>query len=228
MARLARLSVAGYPHHIIQRGNNRQPIFLDDTDYAHMLHLLRDAAVRHHVALHAWVLLPGELQLLATPEQADGLPHMMQDVGRSYVRGFNNRHLRSGTLWEGRYRCTVLDADPWLLKAMVCLDLLPVQQGLVAHPHDYPWSSSAAYTGHYSLQGVTMPPQVWQLGNTPFARESAYQSLLKAPDALASMASLQEHALHGWVQGSAEFVRHLQQLTGRRLQKKAPGRPLKA
>ena len=83
MARLARLSVAGYPHHVIQRGNNRQAIFLDETDYERMLQLLREASARHRVGLHAWVLLPGQMQLLATPQDADGLPRMMQDVGRA-------------------------------------------------------------------------------------------------------------------------------------------------
>ena len=226
MARLARLSVAGYPHHVIQRGNNRQAIFLDEPDYEHMLQLLREASARHRVGLHAWVLLPGQLQLLATPPETDSLPRMMQDVGRAYVRAFNNRHRRSGTLWEGRYRNTVVDPDR-LLQAMACLDSLPVREHLAPAPAAYAWSSSAHYTGERSERMVTPPAQSWQLGNTPFAREGAYRALLESHDTLADCARFQEAALGGWVWGSDDFVLHLQQSTGRRLQKTQAGRPPK-
>ncbi|WP_323031741.1 transposase [Brachymonas denitrificans] len=224
MARLARLSVAGYPHHVIQRGNNRQAIFLDETDYERMLQLLREASARHRVGLHAWVLLPGQMQLLATPQDAEGLPRMMQDVGRAYVRTFNNRHLRSGTLWEGRYRNTVVDPD-LLLHAMACLDSLPVREQLARSPEGYAWSSSAHYTGQRSERMVTPPTQIWQLGNTPFAREDAYRALLHEHESGHGCAQFQEAALGGWAHGSPDFVLQLQQLTGRRLQKSQAGRP---
>lgn len=226
MARLARLSVAGYPHHVIQRGNNRQAIFRDDSDYERMLQLLREASARHRVGLHAWVLLPGQLQLLATPQDTEGLSRMMQDVGRAYVRAFNNTHLRSGTLWEGRYRNTVVDPD-LLLHAMACLDSLPVRERLASEPHAYPWSSSAHYTGQRSERLVTPPVQIWQLGNTPFAREDAYRALLDGQAASPNCQRFLEAALGGWVWGSEAFVLQLQQLAGRRLQKKQAGRPAK-
>ena len=101
MARQPRLTVPGYPHHVIQRGNNRQPIVLDDADRLRLLALLAEHAPRCKVALHAYVLMDNHFHLLATPETQDGLPQMMQAVGRSYVRYFNNRHGRSGTLWAG-------------------------------------------------------------------------------------------------------------------------------
>ena len=144
MARLPRLSVANYPHHIIQRGNNRQVICADEADFEQLLTLLREAAQRHRVALYSWVLLPEQMQIIATPETAEGVPRMMQDMGRAYVRYFNNRYVRTGTLWEWRYRNTVLDPER-VVAAMVCLDWLPVHRQLAEQPRDWVWSSSAFY-----------------------------------------------------------------------------------
>ena len=227
MARLARLCVPGYPHHIIQRGNNRQPICITQADYQHLLVVVREAAARYRVGLHAWVLLPDEFQLILTPPDAQALPLMMQDLGRRHVRHFNATHLRSGTLWEGRYRSTVLDPDDSLLAAMACLDRQPLLRGLAPQPEDYPWSSCASYAGLRSESQLTMPPQIWALGNTPFAREDAYRRLLDDMDVQQRCGQLQQAARQGWVQGSEAFVRTLQQLTGRRLEKKSPGRPRK-
>ena len=111
MARLPRLTLPGMAHYVIQRGNNLQPIFEDVQDYETMKDLMREMARRFQVDLHAYVLLPAQFHVLATPETEEGLPLFMQSVGRSYVRYFNNRHGRSGTLWEGRYRSTVLEAS---------------------------------------------------------------------------------------------------------------------
>ena len=101
MARLPRLTLPGYPHHIIQRGNNRQMIFADTQDFATMMALLAENAHKFAVAVHAYVLMDNHFHLLATPATAEALPLMMQAVGRSYVRYFNQRHARSGTLGEG-------------------------------------------------------------------------------------------------------------------------------
>jgi len=119
MARLPRLTLAGYPHHIIQRGNNRQVIFADAQDFEAMLALLADNAQKFAVAVHAYVLMDNHFHLLATPATAEALPLMMQAVGRSYVRYFNQRHGRTGTLWEGRYRSTLIETERYLLACMV-------------------------------------------------------------------------------------------------------------
>ncbi len=118
MARLPRLTIPGQPHYVVQRGNNLQAIFVDGQDYASMKDLLREMGRRFGVEIHAFILLPNQLHLLLTPQTAQSLPQFMQSVGRTYVRTFNNRHGCSGTLWEGRYRATVLEAQAWLLPAM--------------------------------------------------------------------------------------------------------------
>lgn len=227
MARLARLNVPHYPHHVIQRGHNGQPIALDESDSQCLADALREAGMRHGVALHAWVILRNEFQCIATPADLQALPRMMQDVGRSYVRHFNRAHLRSGTLWEGRYRNTVVDPQR-LLTAMACLDMLPVWQGLCTDPELYAWSSCGFYTGHRHERGLQLPAQLWQLGNTPYAREMAYRALLHDPQLAREGEALQQAALHGWVKGSDAFVQALQQHTARRLQKKSAGRPVQS
>ncbi|MEY3381908.1 MAG: hypothetical protein RL468_2506, partial [Pseudomonadota bacterium] len=140
MARLARLTVADFPHHVIQRGNNRQPIFLDDADRRFMLDLLLEKASVLGVAIHAYVLMDNHFHLLATPRDSDGLPKMMQGVGRQYVRYFNKRYRRSGTLWEGRYRSNLIDSEAYLLTCMAYIELNPVRAGMVERAQDFPWS----------------------------------------------------------------------------------------
>ena len=158
MARLPRLTLADLPHHVIQRGNNRQPIFVDRADHARLLALLADHAPRLGVALHAYVLMANHFHLLATPSTADGLPLLMQAVGRGYVRWFNDRHGRSGTLWEGRYRSTLIQPDPWLMACMVYIDLNPVRSGVVPDAAAYLWSSYGHYAGLRNDRFLTPPP----------------------------------------------------------------------
>lgn len=225
MARLARLTLAGHPHHIIQRGNNGQAIFLSTQDRETMLSLFEAQARQHGVALHAYVLMDNHFHLLATPQTAAGIPKFMQAVGRSYVRYFNDLHQRRGTLWEGRYRATLIQAERFLLPCMAYIDLNPVRAGLVAQASDYPWSSHAHYLGQRQDKWLTPHPQIWALGNTPFAREAAYAELVQAGLDSRSQTALTDAAMQGWALGDAAFVANLQSQTGRRLSKKAPGRP---
>ncbi|TNF62844.1 MAG: transposase, partial [Burkholderiales bacterium] len=225
MARLPRLTVPGYPHHVIQRGNNRQPVFLDDSDRQQMLALLGEYAGPFGVAIHAYVLMDNHLHLLLTPQSPDGLALFMQAVGRRYVRRFNDRHGRSGTLWEGRYRSTVLEADQHLLDCMVYIDLNPVRAGLVEQAAQYPWSSHRHYIGQRNDRLVTPHPLWWTLGNTPFAREMAYAERVHAGLDMTRQDALTRATLHGWALGSADFVAALQRQTARRAEPMRPGRP---
>ncbi|KAF1045712.1 transposase [Xylophilus sp.] len=225
MARLPRLSLAGLPHHVLLRGNNRQPVFDGDADYERMLALLAEHAAAEKVALHAYVLMPNHLHLLLTPGAADGLPRLMQALGRRYVRHFNDRHGRSGTLWEGRYRATVVQPDRWLLPCMVYLDLNPVHAALVGLPEDYPWSSHGHYAGQRPQRLLTPPAPFWELGNTPFAREAAYADRVRAGLSLAQQMAIVDATLAGWALGDAAFVAELQRTTPRRLTRSRAGRP---
>lgn len=225
MARLPRLTLPGYPHHVIQRGNNRQAIFLSDADRRHMLDLLDEHARRQDVALHAYVLMDNHFHLLATPADATGLPRMMQSVGRGYVRYFNDTHRRSGTLWEGRYRSTLIEAERYLLACMVYIDLNPVRAGMVVRAADHAWSSYAHYAGLRADRLITPHALYWVLGNTPFAREAAYAELVHAGVRAEQQRALTESTLRGWALGDDRFVADLQKRTPRRLSRTTAGRP---
>jgi putative transposase len=225
MARLPRLTLADQPHHVIQRGNNRQAIFIDQADREMLLGLLGENAQRFGIALHAYVLMDNHFHLLATPSTAEGLPQWMQAIGRGYVRYFNNRHGRTGTLWEGRYRSTLIQADRYLLNCMAYIDQNPVRAGIAAEAGHYPWSSHAHYAGLRHDKLLTPHPLYWTLGNTPFAREAAYAELVRAGISLAEQTALTEATLHGWAAGDSAFLDSLQKTTERRVLKGRPGRP---
>lgn len=226
MARLPRLTLPGQPHYVVQRGNNLQAIFLDGQDYAAMKNLLREMGRRFGVDMHAFILLPNQLHLLVTPETAEGLPLFMQSVGRSYVRSFNNRHGRSGTLWEGRYRATVLEPQAWLLPAMVVLESQAVAQGVAGRAVDYGWSSARHNAGAQTDGMLRLHPAYWRLGDTPFAREAAYAMLLDRGVTEEVQEVVLGAAMKGWVLGGESFVQGLQQRTERRLSRQRAGRPV--
>jgi putative transposase len=228
MARLPRLTLPGYPHHVIQRGNNRQPIFATVADYRALLDLLEENAKKFEVAVHAYVLMSNHFHLLATPQTVDGLPKMMQAVGRTYVRYFNNTQKRTGTLWDGRYKSTLIQTDKYLLACMAYIDLNPVRAGLAAQPQDYPWSSHVHYLGVRTDRLITPHGLFWELGNTPFAREAAYAKLVQAGINPVQQLALSTATLRGWALGEPDFVADLQKRTQRRVEKSSAGRPFSA
>lgn len=228
MARLPRLTVPGHPHHVIQRGNNRQAIFASTADRVHFLALLDDNARKFGVAIHAYVLMDNHFHLLVTPHTDTAMPQMLQAIGRSYVRYFNDAQHRSGTLWEGRYKSTLIETERYLLACMVYIDLNPVRAGLVAQARDYLWSSHRHYVGLQVDKIITPHPLYWDLGNTPFAREAKYADLVQAGVSASQQEALTKATLHGWALGEAGFVSELQKQTNRRLSKVSAGRPVSA
>ena len=224
MARLPRLTLPGYPHHVIQRGNNRQAIFIDRADHEFMLKLLGDNAQSFNIALHAYVLMDNHFHLLATPSTDDGMSLWMQAVGRRYVRYFNDRHGRTGTLWEGRYKSTLIQTDSYLLTCMAYIDLNPVRAGMVTEARDHVWSSYGHYAGLRVDRLLTPHPLYWALGNTPFAREAAYAEMVRGGVSPSEQHRLTDATLHGWAVGDADFVGALQKITGRRAARGRAGR----
>ena len=225
MARLPRLTLPGYPHHIIQRGNNRQTIFTTAADYQYLLSLLNENAKKFAVDIHAYVLMTNHFHLLATPQTDTGLPQMMQAVGRSYVRYFNDLQTRTGTLWEGRYRSTLIQTDRYLLACMAYIDLNPVRAGMVTEARDYPWSSHGFYVGLRSDKLITPHALFWDLANTPFGREVAYADLVRTGVNAQQQAALTRSTLAGWALGGDGFVANLQKMTERRVTMAKAGRP---
>ena len=141
MPRLPRYVLPGQPQHVIQRGNNREPIFYDYSDYRFYLEKLAAACQKHDCSLHAYVLMTNHVHLLITPHSMDGIGKVLQMLGRYYVQYFNYTYDRTGTLWEGRYKATLIDSEQYLLTCMRYIELNLVRAGIEEHPKDYPWSS---------------------------------------------------------------------------------------
>ncbi|MYN37868.1 transposase [Duganella sp. FT109W] len=227
MARLPRLIVPNQPHHVIQTGLNNQDVFLDAEDYQTFLGWLRTAAKTYKVAIHAYCLMPNHLHLLLTPSDDNGLGQMMQWVGRYYVPYFNQKYVRSGTLWNGRYKTSLIDADAYFMLCSRYIEFNPVRNGLVARAEDYPWSSYCHHAGIRPDGLVTDHAKVWELGNTPFQREAAYSALSEPALSADEITLISNALLKGWPLGSQQFQTALQKKMKRQVLPAKRGRPFK-
>jgi len=225
MARMPRQAVAGLPHHVIQRGNNRQVVFVDDADRQQYLLWLGEAGKAHGLVVHAYVLMSNHVHLVCTPASDDALSTAMQALGRRYVRWFNRRHGRTGTLWEGRFRSSLIEADRYLLACQRYVESNPVRAGLVGSAAEWRWSSHRHYLGLAVDPLVRAHETVWALGNTPFERESAYRGLFEegAPDV--EQEWLRRRAGFGRPIASDRYQQQLESSHGVRLLARPVGRP---
>ena len=228
MARLPRLALAGHAHLVSLYGHSAQPVFIDDDDRRQFLAALREAALQQQVAVHAYVLLADHVHLLLTPATAAGLGALMQGLGRRYGAGFNRRHGRHGTLWDGRYRATVVQPGAHLLEAMLFIDHHAVRSAGAPLAADHTWSSARHHLGQVRDPLVTEGSAWWPLGNTPFEREAAYRRLLDDGLGAARAAALADAARKSWAVGDAAFIRALTAQTARPLQARPRGRPPKS
>lgn len=177
MPRPRRLAPAGFPLHIVQRGNNKQACFQSAKDYETYLGALEESARACEVDLHAYVLMTNHVHLLATPNSDSAASEMMQQLGRKYVLFFNKVHSRSGTLWEGRYRSSLIDTDHYLLACYRYIELNPVRAGIVPEPSLYRWSSFRS-NALGALSNLITPHAEWtSLGRTSEERCLAYRRL---------------------------------------------------
>jgi putative transposase len=227
MARLPRLTAPGVPHHLIQRGNNRQSIFADEVDCARYLGELGELAPLYGLAIHAYVLMPNHVHLVATPAERNTLAKVMQSLGRRYVRRFNDRHRRTGTLWEGRYRSAVVETDRYLLACMRYVELNPVRGSLVGEPALYRWSSHAHHVGLRVDPLITEHALYWALGNTPFERQIAYREMFQQSQDPIEIDAIRYATHHGWALGRKGFADSIAAKAGRRAVPAARGRPRK-
>jgi putative transposase len=216
MARLPRLSLPSYPHHVIQRGNNRQPIFLAPNDYAVFLECLRAAKQKCRARLYAYVLMTNHVHLLMEPEQVGDLGRFMQSVGRRYVRYINDVHMRTGTLWEGRFKSAVVSRDEYLIMCSRYIELNPVRAGMVRHPRDYPWSSYHRRALGHPDDLVDEDPWYLSLGNTTKDRAHVYANWLEASIADNEWELIRRATQQGRVVGNDAFQEEIGSQVGRR------------
>jgi len=180
MPRKPRFFVPGVAVHVVQRGHSRDPVFFDTQDYQAYLYWLDQGAKRYGVALHAYVLMTNHVHLLGTPGNSASVTRMMQYIGRQYVPYINRTYGASGSIWEGRYKASLVQDDEYLLTCMRYIELNPVRANMVRSPGHYRWSSfrhngqgkrDPLITGHRSYIA---------LGRTEAARSAAYKDLFKA------------------------------------------------
>jgi putative transposase len=211
MPRRARFCPAGYPIHVIQRGNNRQVIFTSDADIAAYAHWLEEGAERFNVAIHGWVFMTNHVHLLATSSDHTSLSQLMQFLGRLYVRYFNYTYTRSGTLFEGRFRSCIVQENLYLLTCLRYIELNPVRAGIVKDPGDYRWSS---YRSHgFGVRAGLWSPHCLYLGlaKKEKQRQDAWRALINETLDVEVVAKVRHCANTGLVLGTESFreqVRH--------------------
>ena len=223
MARLPRFSIPGQPQHVIVRGNNRGEIFCAEADYRFYLEKLKLACDTHGCEINAYVLMTNHVHLLITPNEEHGVGKSMQMLGRYYVQYYNYCFRRTGTLWEGRYKATLIDSESYLLTCMRYIELNPVRAGMVAHPSEYPWSSYLCNALGQQNELVTPYIEYLRLGKTDEERQAAYRQLFKHHIAESSMNEIREATNKAWVLGNEQFKQRVQKQLGRRVEPNAKG-----
>lgn len=228
VARLPRYAAPGMPQHVIQRGNNRSAMFAALSDYRFFLDVLRDACEHHGCRVHAYVLMTNHVHLLMTPEAALGISRVMQTVGRRYVRCFNDAHGRTGTLWEGRHRATLVDTNRYFLTCQRYIELNPVRGGLVADPGSYRWSSYRANALGVDDPLVTPHACYESLAADPIGRQLAYRDIVGRELADDDLNEIRDATNHGWALGTKRFRDDIAAMLSRRTQPERRGsRPRK-
>ena len=228
MARRPRLSIAGVPQHVIQRGNNRQATFFADEDYLLFLAYLGEAARKHGCSVHAYVLMTNHVHLLVTPNEPDAVSRTMQDVGRRYVQYVNFTYRRSGTLWEGRFRASLVDTQHYFLTCARYIELNPVRAGIAKAPEDYPWSSYRYYAFGQENGLLSAHAEYRALGSTETERHSAYRGLFRSVVDETGFQEIRETVNRGWPLGSERFKDEIEAALERATRPPQRGRPRKS
>ncbi|MCU0633585.1 MAG: transposase [Gemmatimonadaceae bacterium] len=217
------------PLHITQRGNNRGVTFTDVIDFSRYRGLLLQASREAQCEIHAYALMTNHVHLLVTPVDTRGASHLMQQLGRRYVRYFNARHGRTGTLWEGRFKSALIDSSRYLLACSRYIDLNPVRAGLVRAPGDYPWSSYRRLGLTEDDPVVTPHAEYAALARTRNEQARRYRHLCHIALSGDADDQIRRATRSGAAAGSAEFTRAVARSLQRRVTRMGHGgarRPL--
>lgn len=227
MPRPPRLELPGVPLHVVQRGNNRAACFFGDVDRRFYLKCLAQSAAARGCSVHAYVLMSNHVHLLVTPAEVGAVGAMMQDIGRRYVRVMNNIYGRTGSLWEGRFKASLIDSENYLFNCHRYIEENPVRAHMVPHAAAYPWSSHV----HYARRGVnrliTAYPQYHALGATEDERRTTFQSLFAVPLEQRVLEQIRTAINTDSAFGSERFLQETETLLGRSVRPPRRGRPRK-
>ena len=225
MPRKPRFNLPGYPLHVIQRGNNRQLCFFSPSDYRFYLECVSIACRKNSCQIHAYVLMTNHVHLLVTPAQEYGVSQFMQSVGRRYVRKINDLYDRTGSLWEGRYKASLVDEDAYLLTCYQYIEMNPVRAGMVEHPEQYPWSSYR-FNAHGKTDDLITPHSVYlALGKDKASQQQGYRKFFNRDLEKYQVDEIRNALNHELAFGSEQFKSSIQLTTKRRTRLFRAGRP---
>jgi putative transposase len=227
MPRKPRFFVSGAPVHVVQRGHNRSAIFFDDLDYLEYLRCLKQAADNYGCEIHAYVLMTNHVHLLLTPERADSVARLFQNLGRHYVGHINKTYQRHGSLWEGRYKSNVIESQAYLLSCMRYIEMNPVRAGMVDHPAKYRWSSYAANALGVDNAILTEHSEYVALAQLPENRQSTYCGLFDKEVESDELALLRESLQTGTPLGNEKFKAQIESVLDLKVGYARRGRPKK-
>jgi putative transposase len=226
MPRRSRLQAAGVPVHIIQRGNNRQACFFADEDYQFFLDHLARLARRFRCALHAYVLMTNHFHLLLSSELAVGPSLLMKFLGQRYVQYVNRAYKRSGSLWEGRFRSSLVQTERYVLGCYRYIEMNPVRANMVRHPVQYRWSSYAANAEGRAAEWITPHGEYRALGLDDLTRRAAYRGLFETELDRELLREIRVSTHGGYAIGSSRFREDIESALKLRATPRAPGRPM--
>ena len=228
MPRRPRLFLPGHPVHVVQRGNNRDQVFFEAGDAKKYLGWLQEAAAKHGLAVHAYVLMTNHVHLLVSPETFHALPRALRDVNWRYSRHINGTQTRTGSVWEGRYRASLIEADDYFFACSRYIELNPVRAGLAKSPSEYRWSSYRA-NAEGKDDGLTSPHALYTaLGETAAVRAAAYQSLFEGAFPDITLTAIRDAVNGGWPLGKDSFTAFATRQAGAPPIRRKRGRPARA
>jgi putative transposase len=227
MPRQPRYFIPNMPQHVIQRGIDRQAIFFKPHDYELYRNSLREAARRHDCRIHAYVLMTNHTHLLITPGAQRSLPLLMQAMGRSYVQTINKQYDRTGTLWEGRYKASLVQEDRYVLTCYRYIELNPVRAGMVTAPGDYRYSSYSCNATGKPDSLVSSHPVYQALATSTDQQQVAYRALFSTDIAPELLATIRSTTNACQVIGNEKFKDQIETMLGRSVRPGKSGRPRK-
>ena len=225
MPRRARLSLPGVTWHILQRGNNRADCFFADEDYQYYLAQLPDLCTRFDCALHAYVLMSNHVHLLLTPNYADSAAQLMKNLGQRYVQYVNRTYRRSSTLWEGRFRSSLVQVQHYLLRCYRYIELNPVRANMVEHPAGYRWSSYSVNAEGKQSTLITPHAEYLALGSGEVIRRQRYADIFRTEIDEVELKDIRAAVNGGYAFGGERFKNEIAAALGRRVAPAVGGRP---
>jgi putative transposase len=228
MPRKPRFFLSGVPLHIVQRGHSRDPVFFEDQDYITYAYWLSEASIRYQVSIHAYVLMTNHVHLLITPADASSVSLFMQFVGRHYVPYINHKYGRSGSIWDGRFRSSLVDSEHYLLATMRYIELNPVRASMVEHPVQYRWSSFCHNVGVNVISMIEYHPVFLRLGNTSDERFEVYKGLFMSQLDDDTLQLITDSWATGTPLGNDYFRDKVEAILARKVGQSYRGRPKRA